>query len=151
MAQETWGLPMLSGFWARDRAVWCWSWTLSKASFLLHLANALGLTDALSLVIIAVAAVAGHNWTVFLKPKAVSGSGATTSGAVIGLAIQFQVLRIILLLVTLVWLALFLLRYVSLASIKVAGNFSHFDGGIFGAVPIGHHVHRIVYFYCFSA
>jgi len=84
------------------------------------LANAFGLGDALSLVIIAVAAVAGHNWTIFLGFKGGKGM-ATSLGVLIGLAIQFQVLRIILLLVTLTWLVLFLsLGYVSLASIVVA-------------------------------
>src|SRR5665213_477816 len=71
------------------------------------LANAFGLSDALSLVIIAVAAVAGHNWTIFLGFKGGKGM-ATTLGVLIGLAIQFQVLRVILLLVTLTWLVLFL-------------------------------------------
>ncbi len=84
------------------------------------LANAFGLGDALSLVIIAVAAVAGHNWTIFLGFKGGKGM-ATSLGVLIGLAIQFQVLRIILLLVTLTWLVLFLsLGYVSLASIVAA-------------------------------
>ncbi len=84
------------------------------------LANAFGLTDALSLVIIVVAAVAGHNWTVFLGFRGGKGM-ATSLGVLIGLAIQFQVLRIILLLVTATWLVLFLLfGYVSFASIIAA-------------------------------
>ena len=41
------------------------------------LANVFGLRDALSLVIISVAAVAGHNWTVFLGFK--GGKGMATS------------------------------------------------------------------------
>lgn len=83
-------------------------------------ANAFGLTDALSLVIIAVAAVAGHNWTIFLGFRGGKGM-ATTLGVLIGLAIQFQVLRIILLLVTITWVVLFLsLGFVSLASIIAA-------------------------------
>jgi len=87
------------------------------------LANAFGLGDALSLVIIAVATVAGHNWTVFLGFKGGKGM-ATTLGVLIGLAIQFQVLRIILLLVTMTWLALFLLLgFVSIASIVAAVAF----------------------------
>ena len=81
------------------------------------LANAFGLGDALSLVIIAVAAVAGHNWTVFLGFKGGKGM-ATSLGVLIGLAIQLPGLRIVLGLATLVWLVLFLsLGYVSLASI----------------------------------
>ena len=84
------------------------------------LANAFGLEDALSLVIIAVATVAGHNWTVFLGFKGGKGM-ATSLGVLIGLAVQFQVLRIILLLVTVTWLALFLVfGFVSLASIAAA-------------------------------
>jgi len=83
-------------------------------------ANAFGLSDALSLVIIAVAAVAGHNWTIFLGFRGGKGM-ATSLGVLIGLAIQFQVLRIILLWVTLTWGALFLLfGFVSLASIIAA-------------------------------
>jgi glycerol-3-phosphate acyltransferase PlsY len=84
------------------------------------LANAFGLGDALSLVIIAVAVVAGHNWTVFLGFKGGKGM-ATSLGVLIGLAIQFQVLRLILLLVVMTWCALFLLfGFVSLASIAAA-------------------------------
>lgn len=84
------------------------------------LANIFGLEDALSLVVLAVAAVAGHNWTIFLGFKGGKGM-ATSLGVLIGLAIQFQVLRIILLLVTTTWLALFLLLgFVSLASITAA-------------------------------
>ena len=51
------------------------------------LANVFGLEDALSLVIISVAAVAGHNWTVFLGFKGGKGM-ATSLGVLIGLAIQ---------------------------------------------------------------
>jgi len=84
------------------------------------LANAFGLGDALSLVIIAIAAVSGHNWTVFLGFKGGKGM-ATSLGVLIGLAVQFLVLRIILLWVLIVWLGLFLLfGYVSLASIVAA-------------------------------
>ena len=84
------------------------------------IANAFGLVDALSLVIIAVAAVAGHNWTIFLGFKGGKGM-ATSLGVLIGLAIQFQVLRIILLLVLVTWTVLFLLfGFVSLASICAA-------------------------------
>ncbi len=83
-------------------------------------ANAFGLGDALSLVIIAVAAVAGHNWTVFLGFKGGKGM-ATSLGVLIGLAIQLPGLRIVLGLATLIWLVLFLsLGYVSLASISAA-------------------------------
>jgi len=84
------------------------------------IANLFGLGDALSLVIIAVAAVAGHNWTVFLGFKGGKGM-ATSLGVFIGLAIQFQVLRIILVWVVMTWLGIFLISgYVSLASIIAA-------------------------------
>jgi glycerol-3-phosphate acyltransferase PlsY len=84
------------------------------------IANAFGLGDALSLVIISVAAVAGHNWTVFLGFKGGKGM-ATSLGVLIGLAIQLPGLRIVLGLSTLTWLVLFLaLGYVSLASICAA-------------------------------
>ncbi len=84
------------------------------------LANAFGLGDALSLVIIALAAVAGHNWTVFLGFKGGKGM-ATSLGVLIGLGIQLPGLRIVLGAATLIWLVLFLIGgYVSLASISAA-------------------------------
>lgn len=84
------------------------------------LANAFGLGDALSLVIISVAAVSGHNWTVFLGFKGGKGM-ATSLGVLIGLAIQLPGLRIVLGLALLTWVVLFLLfGYVSLASIAAA-------------------------------
>ena len=84
------------------------------------LANAFGLGDALSLVIISVAAVAGHNWTIFLGFKGGKGM-ATSLGVLIGMAIQLPGLRIVLGLATLTWLVLFIIfGYVSLASIAAA-------------------------------
>ncbi|MDE2221511.1 MAG: glycerol-3-phosphate 1-O-acyltransferase PlsY [Candidatus Omnitrophica bacterium] len=84
------------------------------------LASAFGLSDPLSLVIIAVAAVAGHNWTMFLGFKGGKGM-ATSLGVLIGLAVQLPGLRIILGAATLVWLVLFLATgFVSLASIAAA-------------------------------
>jgi glycerol-3-phosphate acyltransferase PlsY len=81
------------------------------------LANAFGQSAALSLVIISLAAVAGHNWTVFLGFKGGKGM-ATSLGVLIGLAMQLPGLRIVLGLATLTWLVLFLLfGFVSLASI----------------------------------
>src|SRR5208283_4668627 len=72
------------------------------------LANAFGLGDSLSLVIISVATVAGHNWTVFLGFKGGKGM-ATSLGVLIGLAMQLPGLRGVLLIVALTWLVLFLL------------------------------------------
>ena len=84
------------------------------------LANVFGLRDPFSLVIIAVAVVAGHNWTIFLGFKGGKGM-ASSLGVMIGLAIQLPGLRIVLGIVTLIWLALFLsFGYVSLASIAAA-------------------------------
>lgn len=98
--------------------------------------NAFGLGDALSLVIIAVAVVAGHNWTVFLGFKGGKGM-ATSLGVLIGLAIQFQGLRIILLWVTMTWLALFLLfGFVSLASIIAAVVFPVLMVAFFEPLPL---------------
>ena len=59
------------------------------------LANAFGLADPLSLVIIAVAVVAGHNWPVFLGFKGGKGM-ATSLGVLIGLGLQLPGLRIVL-------------------------------------------------------
>jgi len=84
------------------------------------IANFFGLGDPVSLVIIAVAAVSGHNWTVFLGFKGGKGM-ATSLGVLIGLAIQLPGLRIVLGLVALIWIVLFLLfGYVSFASIAAA-------------------------------
>ena len=84
------------------------------------LANGLGLDEPWVLVLIGMAAVAGHNWTVFLKFKGGKGV-ATTLGVLIGLAIQIPGLRPVLLLTLAVWLMTFLpFGYVSLASITAA-------------------------------
>lgn len=84
------------------------------------LADAFGLNDPVSLVLIAVAAVAGHNWTVFLGFKGGKGM-ATSLGVLTGLAVQLPGLRIILGLATLIWAVIFLASgFVSLASITAA-------------------------------
>ena len=98
--------------------------------------NVFGLGDALSLAIIAVAVVAGHNWPVFLGFKGGKGM-ATSLGVLIGLAVQFQVLRIILLLVTIIWVVLFLLfGFVSLASIAAAVVFPILMVAFFEPFPL---------------
>jgi len=100
------------------------------------LADAFGLRDALSLGLIAVAVVAGHNWTVFLGFKGGKGM-ATSLGILIGLGLQFQGLRIILPLVILTWLALFLLfGFVSLASIAAAVVFPILMVAFFEPFPL---------------
>lgn len=67
-------------------------------------------------ILFGVAAVCGHNWTVFLNFK--GGKGVATSlGVLIGLTIQIASLRLVLVGVILVWAAVFLFTgYVSLAS-----------------------------------
>lgn len=84
------------------------------------LPNIFGFYNPLILVLIGVVAVAGHNWTVFLKFK--GGKGVATSlGVLIGLAIQIPTLRPVLALTIAVWLIMFLpTGYVSLASITAA-------------------------------
>ncbi len=76
-----------------------------------------GLTQVGQRVLLALAAVAGHNWTVFLDFK--GGKGIATSlGALIGLTIKIAFIRPVLLFTLLTWLAVFLATgFVSLASI----------------------------------
>jgi acyl phosphate:glycerol-3-phosphate acyltransferase len=82
--------------------------------------NLLGITDPLVLVFIGAAAVAGHNWTIFLGFK--GGKGVATSlGVLIGLAIQISGIRPVLLIVVGVWIVVFASTgFVSLASILAA-------------------------------
>lgn len=72
-------------------------------------------------LLLAVAVVCGHNWTVFLQFK--GGKGIATSlGVLIGLTIKISALRTVLFYTILTWFAVFLVSgYVSLASI-VAGT-----------------------------
>ncbi len=71
-------------------------------------------------VLLAVAVVAGHNWTIFLNFK--GGKGIATSlGVLIGLTIKISFLRPILLISVLIWLIVFFLSgFVSLASMVSA-------------------------------
>lgn len=80
-----------------------------------------GLQEVMTFVILGVAAVCGHNWTIFLKFK--GGKGIATSlGVLIGLTIEFSALRPVLGFTLLIWMVLFLsTAYVSLASIAAAG------------------------------
>jgi glycerol-3-phosphate acyltransferase PlsY len=99
-------------------------------------ADAFGLTDALSLVIISLAAVAGHNWTVFLGFR--GGKGIATSlGVLIGLAVQFAGLRMVLLWVVATWMAVFLVfGYVSLASVAAAVVFPILMAAFYEPLPL---------------
>ncbi|MBU1871566.1 MAG: glycerol-3-phosphate 1-O-acyltransferase PlsY [Candidatus Omnitrophica bacterium] len=77
-------------------------------------------------ILFAIACICGHNWTLFLRFKGGKGV-ATTLGAITGLAIMIEGLRVILLLVILVWVLVFLIiRLVSLASIISALSFPVF-------------------------
>ena len=80
----------------------------------------LELTDITQQIMLALAAVAGHNWTIFLKFK--GGKGIATSlGVLIGLTIKIESIRIVLLVTILVWGVCFLLSgIVSLSSILAA-------------------------------
>jgi len=84
------------------------------------ISNIFGLTEILPKIFIALAAVCGHNWTVFLKFKGGKGM-ATSLGVLIGLMIQIAAIRFVVLLSVLIWVGCFLVTsYVSLSSI-IAG------------------------------
>lgn len=83
-------------------------------------ANMFGLNNILSYVLLGIAVVVGHNWTVFLQFKGGKGM-ATSLGVLIGLTIQIALIRPVLLSAVGVWLVVFLSTgYVSLASIIAA-------------------------------
>jgi glycerol-3-phosphate acyltransferase PlsY len=67
-------------------------------------------------ILFGLAAVCGHNWTIFLKFK--GGKGVATSlGVLIGLTILIASMRLIVLLCVLIWLGVFFgFGFVSLAS-----------------------------------
>ena len=83
-------------------------------------AQILGLEHVLVYVLLGIASVIGHNWTIFLNFK--GGKGIATSlGVLIGLTIQEAALRSVLLWTVAVWLLFFLTTgYVSLSSIIAA-------------------------------
>lgn len=80
----------------------------------------LGLSEIYPKLLMAVGAVCGHNWTVFLNFK--GGKGIATSlGVLIGLMITIPGLRLVVLLTLLVWVILFLsTAIVSISSIIAA-------------------------------
>ncbi len=82
--------------------------------------RALGLGHTLDYILLSLAAVIGHNWTVFLNFK--GGKGIATSlGVLIGMTVQMPMIRSVLLGTVLVWIICFVIwRYVSLASIVAA-------------------------------
>ncbi|MBI3314469.1 MAG: glycerol-3-phosphate 1-O-acyltransferase PlsY [Candidatus Omnitrophica bacterium] len=99
-------------------------------------ARALGIHDPMALVTIGLAAVIGHNWTIFLGFK--GGKGVATSlGVIIGLAVQIPGVRPVLGLTLAVWLTIFLtFGYVSLASICAATVFPLFTAAFNAPFPI---------------
>ena len=78
------------------------------------------LNPQLVFIILGIACIIGHNWTIFLNFK--GGKGIATSlGALLGLAVKIPGLGTVLGLVLLTWLAVFMLsRIVSLASLVSA-------------------------------
>ena len=86
----------------------------------------LGLDSLLLRILLGIAAVAGHSLTIFLSFKGGKGM-AVTLGVLIGFALKFPALKIILLAEILLWLAVFSIsRIVSLASIVSAALFPVF-------------------------
>jgi acyl phosphate:glycerol-3-phosphate acyltransferase len=77
-------------------------------------------------IISALAAIAGHNWPVFLKFR--GGKGVATSiGAVTGLAFNLPLLRLPVVVTILVWVGIFLLfKTVGIASVVSAVSLSIF-------------------------
>lgn len=68
-------------------------------------------------IILGVACIAGHNWTVFLGFKGGKGI-ATTLGVLVGLSLAIAGLKQVLILLILTWVAIFIAgRIVSLASV----------------------------------
>ena len=71
-------------------------------------------------ILLGVAAIVGHNWTIFLQFKGGKGV-ATTLGVLIGLTIKFSALLPVLLMCVLTWIVFFIFSgYVSLASVIAA-------------------------------
>jgi len=76
-----------------------------------------GLREVIFYVLAGLAAVSGHNWTVFLQFKGGKGM-ATSLGVLIGLTIKITAIRPVLLSSVVIWSIIFLLSgYVSLASL----------------------------------
>jgi glycerol-3-phosphate acyltransferase PlsY len=79
-----------------------------------------GIPGEVTRIILGLACICGHNWTVFLKFKGGKGV-ATTFGVLLGLAFKIAGLKLIFGLVILTWAAAFVItRMVSLASILSA-------------------------------
>ncbi|MCK9604023.1 MAG: glycerol-3-phosphate 1-O-acyltransferase PlsY [Candidatus Omnitrophica bacterium] len=78
------------------------------------------ISDEAARVILGLACISGHNWTIFLNFKGGKGV-ATTFGVLLGLALRIAGLKMVLLLAILTWLSVFIIsRIVSLASVVTA-------------------------------
>lgn len=79
--------------------------------------DVLGFNEVWQRILMALAVVCGHNWTIFLQFK--GGKGIATSlGVLIGLTIKIAIIRPVLLGTIVIWLIAFLITgFVSLASI----------------------------------
>lgn len=74
-------------------------------------------------ILLGMAAVCGHNWTIFLQFKGGKGI-ATTAGVLLGLSMKVPFLGSVALLCLLIWLAVvFTTKYISLSSIAAAAAF----------------------------
>jgi len=84
------------------------------------LPDILGLSEVLSRVMMALAVVCGHNWTIFLQFK--GGKGIATSfGVLIGLTLKIMAIRVVLLWTVMIWITCFITtRIVSISSIIAA-------------------------------
>jgi acyl phosphate:glycerol-3-phosphate acyltransferase len=81
------------------------------------LASSAGISDELLRLLLGIACICGHNWTVFLNFKGGKGI-ATTFGVLIGLTVKVAGLKPVLVLVIFTWLAVFIISgIVSLASV----------------------------------
>lgn len=87
---------------------------------LVMIGNLLGVDSVYGRVVLGVAAVCGHNWTIFLEFQ--GGKGIATSlGVLIGLTISFSQLVPVLLACLFSWIVtLYFSRYISLSSMVAA-------------------------------
>jgi len=76
-----------------------------------------GLDQPLVLVLLGIAVVGGHNWTLFLQFKGGKGM-ATSLGVLIGLTVKIAAIRPVLVLSVIIWIFTFILSgFISLASV----------------------------------
>lgn len=86
------------------------------------LATIFGLKENTQLILLGIAAVCGHNWTIFLQFK--GGKGIATSlGVLIGFMIMIPSLRIVVGFTVLVWIMFFLITTIVSVSSIIASVF----------------------------